>query len=97
MQIGRKHFIIISLIRIPLCWNSKLKTYIGCGFEKGGETPQKLKGNVRKRSHKLRKTERQGGIQSGQLEENNVSIVLYKITHQRTTDMYVNAHLVWSV
>ena len=70
---------------------------IGCGFEKGGETRQKLKGNVRKRSYKLRKTERQGGIQSGQLEENNVSIVLYKITHQRTTDMYVNEHLVWSV
>ena len=93
MQIGRKLFIIISLIRIPLCRNSKLK--IGCGFEKGGETRQKLKGNVRKR--KLRKTEGQGGIQSGQLEENNVSIVPYKIAHQRSTDMYVNKHLVWSV
>ena len=38
---------------------------IGCGFEKGGETPQKLKGNVRKRSHKLRKTERQGEWTTG--------------------------------
>ena len=65
---------------------------IGCGFDKGGETPQKLKGNVRKR--KLRKTEKQGGIQSGQLDENNVSKVSYKITHQRSTDMYVNEHLV---
>ena len=70
---------------------------IGCGIEKGGETPQKLKENVRKRSHKLRKTERQGGIQSGQLEKDNVSIVSYKITHQRSTDMYVNEHLVWGV
>ena len=84
MQIGRKPSIIISLIRIPLCWNSKLKVLV-VDLKKVEKPLKSWKKMCENAATNYAKQRDRG---SGQLEENHASKVSYEITHQRSRDKY---------